>query len=54
MLGSTMASIASNASGSSRETGAVTPAVRAAIRNVTAWPRTTTVDASATAGNAFR
>jgi hypothetical protein len=36
MLGSTMASIASNASGRSWETGAVTPAVRAAIRNVAA------------------
>ena len=28
----------------------MTPAVRAATRNVTAWPRTTTADASATAG----
>src|SRR6478672_473365 len=39
-LGSTMASIASSASGSSRETDASAPAVRAAIMNVTAWPPT--------------
>ena len=36
------------------ESGAVTPAVRAATRNVTAWPRTTTADASTIAGSAFR
>ena len=33
-LGSTIAAIASSASGSTREGGAVTPAVRAAIRNI--------------------
>src|SRR4051794_12712887 len=47
MLGSTMASITSNARGSIRDTGAVAPAVRAAIANVTAKPPTTTVEASA-------
>ena len=46
-LGSTMASITSSASGSICDIGAVTPAVRAAIRKVAAWPQTTSADASA-------
>ncbi len=49
-----MASIASNASGSIRDGGAVAPAVRAAIRNVTACPATTIADVSTTAGSALR
>src|SRR6185503_13581632 len=36
-LGSAAASITSSASGSSWDSGAVVPAVRAAIRNVAAW-----------------
>jgi hypothetical protein len=36
MLGSTMASIASSATGRSRDTGALTPAARAAITNIAA------------------
>src|SRR6476469_4320091 len=53
-LGRTIASNASSASGSSREIDAVTPAARAAMRKVTAWPTTTTAEASTTAGNALR
>ena len=48
------ASSTSSASGSIRDGGAVAPAVRAAIRNVTAWPATTSADASAMAGHARR
>ena len=54
MLGSTMASITSSASGSIRDTGAVVPAVRAATRNVTAWPATTSAEASTMPGHACR
>src|SRR4051794_24815242 len=50
-LGSAAASSTSRASGSIRDGGAVAPAVRAAIRNVTAWPPTTSADASAMAGH---
>ena len=49
-----MAIIASSASGSIREAGAVVPAVRAAITSVTAWPMTTTAEASTIAGSARR
>src|SRR5215217_879185 len=51
-LGSAAACITSSASGSISDTGAVTPALRAAIRNVAAWPATTSADASAMAGHA--
>ena len=42
------------ASGTSRETVALAPAVRAAITNVTACPATTSADASTIAGQAVR
>ena len=51
-LGSAAASIASSASGSIWDSGAVAPAVCAAIMNVTAWPATTSADASAMTGHA--
>src|SRR5215207_910951 len=51
-LGSAAACITSSASGSISDTGAVTHALRAAIRNVAAWPATTSADASAMAGHA--
>ena len=54
MLGSAAACITSSASGSSSDGGAVTPALRAAIRNVAVWPATTSADASAMAGHARR
>ena len=53
-LGSAAASSTSSASGSIWDAGAVTPAVRAATRNVAAWPATTSADASAMAGHARR
>src|SRR5688572_24769614 len=53
-LGSAAACITSSASGSVWDGGAVTPALRAAIRNVAAWPATTSADASAMAGHARR
>ena len=53
-LGSTMTSITSSASGSIWDAGAVAPAVRAAIRKVTAWPQTTSADASAMPSHALR
>ena len=53
-LGSAAACITSSASGSTWDSGAVTPALRAAIRNVAAWPATTSADASAMAGHARR
>ena len=53
-LGSTMASMASSASGSSSDGGALMPAVRAAMRNVIAWPRTTAADTSAMTSQARR
>src|SRR5262249_11247445 len=51
--GNPMARRASNVSGTSRDSGAVEPAVRAAIRNVARWADTTATDA-ATTGNAER
>src|SRR5215217_579168 len=51
-LGSAAASSTSSASGSIRDGGAVAPAVRAAIRNVIAWPATISADANAIAGHA--
>src|SRR5918994_2119913 len=42
----------SNASGSISDVGAVSPALRAAIRNVATWPARTRADASAMAGHA--
>src|SRR2546421_604209 len=50
-LGSTMAAITTNAIGSIRDGGAVTPAGRAASRKVAAWPATTSADASARRGH---
>ena len=49
-----MAIIASSASGSICEAGAVAPAVRAAIMSVTAWPITTTAEPSTITGSARR
>ena len=54
MLGSTMASNASKARGRSLDTGASTPTVLAATRNVAAWAMNTTVEATTIAGSAFR
>src|SRR5215216_6812782 len=53
-LGSAAACIAMSASGNIWDAGAVAPALRAAIRKVAAWPRTTSADVSAMAGHARR
>ncbi len=50
-LGSAAACITSSASGSSSDTGAVTPALRAAIRNVAAWPAIALASALIVAGH---
>lgn len=54
MLGSIIAAKAISTIGSTREGAAVMPAVRAAIKNVAAWPATPSVEARTMPGHARR